>query len=545
VPGDRFIELAQSEDRHVLDVLFRHAREAVMVQDRSGRIVYANDRAAELVGLASGAEMAAVPAGELSLSYEMVDESGGPIGIEDLPARKVLSGEDAPEMTVGYRARGSLALRWARINSSPIKNDAGEVVWAVSFLLDITEQVRQREGDRVLSLVNEALATSVTVEENLAALTDVLSNEVAAFCGIHLVDHRGDLVLATSSSQPGAGVAQPISLGSDRLQARVMKTGSPEVVTTEDDLSGEDLAWMVGDPDFVASSGIRSVVCLPLGAGPVAGTMTLARDRSRPVFDASDLELLRRVSGAATVGLANARLFELEHETAEALRAGLTPATVPEVEGLQLAARYLPLARFGHIGGDFFDVVPLSRSECVVLVGDIEGKGVPAAAAVGMARDTMRATVKLRSEPEVVLTQLNDALQGQEHPRMCTVAYLRVHKAQDGANLRISLAGHPPPALLTAAGALSFPGKPCPPAGVLPSITPTEIEVSMAAGDTLLLYTDGFAIPTETPMETVSRFVSGGETEDLEELLDRMLHDLRDSVESFRDDILLLALRIP
>jgi PAS domain S-box-containing protein len=545
LPGDRFIELAQSEDRHVLDVLFRHAREAVTVQDQSGQLVYANDRAADLVGMESGAEMMATPVTEIVLPFDMIDETGSPITATDLPARRVLAGLAAHEMTVGFRSHDSKTVRWTRVNSSPIKDDAGNVVWAVNFMLDVTDDVRERESERFLALLNEALVATVRIDESLRAVVELLAVEIGSWCGVHIVDHRGDLVLRAASN-PESGDPPPfgvdddsISLGSNRLQARVMKTRLPEVEV--------DVA---ADPSRVrdegaTSSGVNagSVACVPVGSGTVAGTLTVARSRAEATFDSTDLVLLRRVSGVVSVALANARLYELEHETAEALRAGLTPSVLPEWEGFELAARYVPLERFGHVGGDFFDIVPLSGSRRAVVVGDIEGKGVPAAAAVGVARDTIRATVKLDSASDVVLSQLNDALLEQESPRMCTVAYLRVERTTSGTEAVLALAGHPPPALLGPDGELSFLGTPCPPAGVLPSIQPHDTELSLSPGDTLLFYTDGFALPTEAPMETVARFIEGGQLEDLDHLLDRMLHDLRANVEVFRDDVLLLALR--
>ncbi len=532
----------------MLDVLFKHAREAVTVQDQSGRLVYANDRAAELVGMESGAQMVATPIGEIVLPFDMIDEAGNPITVADLPARKVLAGSVADEMTVGYRSHGSKAVRWSRVNSSPIKDDAGNVVWAVNFLLDVTEHIREREGERLLALVGEVLAAPVTIDETLGALVELLAVELGAWCGVHLADHRGDLALAAASTPhpDDDGLFNledvPIPLGSDRLQARVMKTRSAELAAAAFGSDGGRREVIDDDPTHRLE--VRSVACVPIGSGSVAGTLTVARGRSEAAFDATDLNLMRRASGIATVALANARLFELEHETAEALRAGLTPSSLPDLEGFELAARYVPLARFGHIGGDFFDIVRLSATRHAIVVGDIEGKGVPAAAAVGMARDTVRATIKLEAAPDVVFSQLNEALLEQEHPRMCTVAYVRVELDANGGDASIALAGHPPPALMTSDGSLSFPGTPCPPAGVLPAIQPTDTRLRLAPGDTLLLYTDGFALPGETPIETVERFIEGGQSEDPESLLDRMLHDLSANMEVFRDDILLLALRM-
>ncbi len=553
MPGDRFIELALAEDRHVLDVLFRHAREAVTVQDQSGNLVYANDTAATLVGLKSGVELLSIPVADLVGLFEMIDESGQPIKATDLPGRQVLSGLDAPEVTVGYRAPGSKKVRWSRVNASPIKNDAGEVVWAINFFLDITEQVMERESERILARVNDVLAPWLTVSENLISLSEFLAAEFGAWTEIHLTDNRGDLVpaawvlpdLIESIEGTDPAVDRRIPLGSDLLQARVMKTGQLELI---DDAAGAvtgSLSRLVGWGNLIDRSEIRSVVCLPVGGRTPQGTLTLARGGGpEGAFERADLMVLRRIAEKATVALANAKLFELEHETAEALRSGLAPTSTPDIEGMQLSVRYEPLARLGHIGGDFYDVLPMSQSEWAVVVGDIEGKGVPAAASVGVARDTLRATIKLQPDPAVVLTQLNDALRSQEHPRMCTVSYLRLARRADGFDARVTLAGHPPPALLTSDGTLSFQGQPCPPAGVLPALDPHEVVVRLSAGDTLLVYTDGFALPGETPVETIQRFIAGGESESLDSLLDRMLHELHDQVEAVRDDILLLAMRV-
>ena len=554
MPGDRFIELAQSEDRHVLDVLFRDAREAVTVQDRVGHLVYANDRAAQLAGLQSGVEMVATPGPDLFARFEMIDETGNPFDLDLLPGRLVLAGSESPEVTIGYRMTGSRTVRWSRVNASPIKNDAGEVVWAINFFLDISEQMRERESERVLVSVAEVLAGSLTVEENLTALANLLVPEFADWCGIHLIDDRGDLVpraiVFPEMDQAKALVAIAdrgrIPLGSDRLQMRVMKTGRPEVI----DQIGERIKdgkdhFSPDAADLVKELKLEAVICLPLGSRKSGlGTMTLARSRPNAAFEENEVALLRRIAETAGVALANARLYELEHETAEALRAGLTPTDIPAFDGVELAARYVPLATLSRLGGDFYDVLPLSPTNLVLLVGDIEGKGIPAAAAVGLARDTLRATIKLESDPKIVLAQLNDALREQPHPRMCTLAYIRMERQDEGFDARITLAGHPPPLLLTAQGESSLLGIPCPPTGVLPSVEPHEVLASLSPGDTLLLYTDGFAVPPETPVETLGRFAAGGEAEPLDLLLDRLLADLRASAPSIRDDVLLLAMRV-
>jgi hypothetical protein len=425
------------------------------------------------------------------------------------------------------------------------------VVWAINFFLDVTEEVMERDTERLLATVNEVLAPSLTIDEVVGALVGFIDSEFGAWSEIHLTDIRGDLALVAGALPASIGQVlgkqstgqRGIPLGSDRLQARVLKTAQSELINEfgggSSDPPGEFAEW--GDPPH----GVHSVACVPIGGRSPMGTLTVARGGGPGrAFDSIDLVRFRRIGEKAAVALANARLFEMEHETAEALRSGLAPSSLPDIEGLELAARYLPLARLGHIGGDFYDVIATTPSGWALLVGDIEGKGVPAAAAVGVARDTLRATIKLEPDPAVVLTQLNEALLGHDKPRMCTLAYVRLDRSGDGLVARITLAGHPPPAVLRPGGELSFHGIPCPPAGVLPSITPNEVTVRLSPGDILIACTDGFALPGDTPMETIARVAPDGTAGSLESILDGMIHELRTDMESFRDDVVLLALRV-
>jgi serine phosphatase RsbU (regulator of sigma subunit) len=108
----------------------------------------------------------------------------------------------------------------------------------------------------------------------------------------------------------------------------------------------------------------------------------------------------------------------------------------------------------------------------------------------------------------------------------------------------VALAGHPPPLLISPDGSHTLLGEPCPPAGVTATLEPKDLSVELEPGDTLVLYTDGYMAAGETPMMTLSRLARGAENEQLETLLDHLLLDLASEIESFRDDVLLLALRV-
>ena len=555
MPGDRFIELAMKDDRHVLDVLFRHAREAITVQDAAGKLIYANDLAARLIGFRTSEELLKAPVSELVGRFEMVDQNGDVLSADRLPGRRVLMGEKVVEEVVGYRVRGSHRVRWSRVNASPIKNDAGATVLAINFFTDITDQVRRDETGRLLASANELLGASLDLEDNLAALAQLLVPQLGSWCGVHLIGDDGALasVALIHPDSPEAALlvsmrqGERIALDSDRMPARVARTRKPEVVT---EITPEMLAMAeeVEGREFVdlfRSLQVNSVICVPLQMGSqVIGALSLARTAPDLPFDDTDVEILVSVADRAAVTLENARLYQHEHEVSQILQRGLIPQFLPVVDGLAIAARYRPLTRIGHVGGDFYDVIPLSPDLCALVVGDIEGKGIAAAAAVGLARHTIRAIVNVDPTPAVVIGALNRALI-EEDQRMCTLAYVLLDRQGDRFDMKVTLAGHPPPILVSSDGTSSRLGTPCPPAGVMPSIEPIEENYSLRRGDTLLIYTDGFAVRGEAPPESVEAAVGHAHLEELDPFLDRLLaHVLTAADDKVHDDIALLAARV-
>ncbi len=554
MPGDRFIELATAQDRRVLDILFRHASEAVTVQDRSGNLLYANDEAARIVGFQSGAELISTPSDQIIGRFEMIDRSGAPLPMESLPGRRVMAGAPVADTVIGYRRQGSPRVRWSRVRASPIKNDAGEVVLVLNFFQDITAQFRREEIQDLLYTVYEALGSSLDRDENLQELAQALVPRMGSWCAVHLVE-QGALI-PVAMVHPGHDDARklvhmsppsPISLEDpDRMQARVAKTGKPELVEriTEEMLqeaeakSGSDLV------EIVRAQGLNSIACVPISIGRrVIGTLALARSFPDPELDMADVDVLGAVADRAAGALENAGLYQQQREIADTLQAVLTPKTLPEVPGFELAARYRPLSLVGHVGGDFYDVFPIADGRTALLVGDIAGKGVEAAAAVGLARYTLRSTIALDATATTVITRFNESLLEEE--QMCTLAYVILEDHGDRFRVRVTLVGHPPPIVITAGGMVERLGEPCPPAGVLPTLVPVEQERWLEPGDTMVLYTDGFAFPGLNPPESVEVALAKCDKGELDQLLDQMLSLLLADMRSggARDDIALVALR--
>jgi hypothetical protein len=189
------------------------------------------------------------------------------------------------------------------------------------------------------------------------------------------------------------------------------------------------------------------------------------------------------------------QLLEDQTRLSETLRQTLRPAELPVLDGVRLAARSVPSARGGGVGGDFYDVHPAGRGRAAFVLGDVSGKGVHAAVVTSLARYTVRTLSAQGLSPREVLNHLNRALLDQhDDERYCTVVYghvLPAEPGQDGVRLVLTLGGHPQPLVRRREGTVHPVGTPGTALGLLPVIDVTEVVVDLGAGDILLAYTDG------------------------------------------------------
>ncbi|MEV6559476.1 SpoIIE family protein phosphatase [Nocardia sp. NPDC051756] len=229
---------------------------------------------------------------------------------------------------------------------------------------------------------------------------------------------------------------------------------------------------------------VTSVVkCGPDGTAQLIRTTIFdARDRR-----AYELELLRARQDAD-------RERDRVQKLATTLRRTLLPPTLPEIPGIALAA-YYHTASVDEVGGDFYDIFPLKGDTWGFFIGDVAGKGAPAAAVTSLARYTLRAAAASDPEPVAALGILNTVLNHEYHgidPRFCTVIYGQLIPDAKGCTVTLASGGHPPAVLLDAAGGARFldtPGGQL--VGALPNAHFATVEFRLDPGDTLLLYTDG------------------------------------------------------
>jgi integral membrane sensor domain MASE1 len=246
------------------------------------------------------------------------------------------------------------------------------------------------------------------------------------------------------------------------------------------------------------------------------------------------------------------RAEETVEEIAGALQESLLPARLPEVPGIELAARFRPAGASYLVGGDFYDVFESPDGGWAVVVGDVCGKGPRAAAVTGLARYTLRAGAANDHRPSRVLTMLNDALRRENSsPQLCTVVYARADPDGDGFRLTCSIAGHPLPLLLRRDGTVESIGAHGLVLGARADPNLVDTTVDLNPSDSLLLYTDGLTdayAPRHTlapaELESLLRSCIGRSADETAERVSRAVLDLGRSAAEPRDDIALVVLRI-
>ncbi len=206
---------------------------------------------------------------------------------------------------------------------------------------------------------------------------------------------------------------------------------------------------------------------------------------------------------AATIG----GLYDEQQHHAETLRLSLLPRTVPVPDGTEVELRYWPADASNEIGGDFYDLFPLDDRRWGLVMGDVCGKGVEAAALTALTRHTIRAAARHLRDPAEVLRWVHDAIAAHTTSTYCTVCFAVVTMHDDGSVvLQVALGGHPP--LLLASGGVVEPvGR----SGTILGMVPPRIHVvsrTLAPGDTIVLYTDGVTDAPGQAAMTVEEFAA-------------------------------------
>ncbi|HEX6476278.1 MAG TPA: anti-sigma factor antagonist [Acidimicrobiales bacterium] len=275
--------------------------------------------------------------------------------------------------------------------------------------------------------------------------------------------------------------------------------------------------------------------------GSTSGVIAVwgGRDGLGPIDEA----ILAQFAQMASEALHNAQLFEETRSIAVTLQHSLLPKALPELPGLVLGARYLPGSAGLDVGGDWYDVFPLGAGRLGIVIGDVVGRGVPAAAIMGQLQLAVRACALEGGSPATVVNRVNNLIQNLDMPQMATLIFGVVEP--DSSTLSLTSAGHPPPLVVQPDGVARFLSlHPVAPLGIEPGTARETVEV-LQPGSTVVLYTDGLVerrgATIDDGLGNLLRAATGSDG-DIEALCDRLVQDL--DAEDSSDDVALLALRL-
>ncbi|MFD9792965.1 SpoIIE family protein phosphatase [Streptomyces sp. NPDC059070] len=451
-----------------------------------------------------------------------------------------------------------------------LDDQARHVIGVALSVVDVTQQheadVSAAQARRRLSLIADAsvrIGTTLDLEVTARELADVAVPEVADIAAVDVLDtvlagprpgeREGSgpvrfraLALNAAYPTPAAEAADPVGdvalYGPARLVTQCARTGRPVLVPH---VRPQDLPRIARDADAVHlldAAGVHSYLAVPLIArGQVLGALDLKRARNPAPFSQDDVLLATELAARAAVSIDNARWYQRQRETALTLQRHLLPQAPAAPRGLDIAYRYQPAAADDETGGDWFDVIALTGDRTVLVVGDVMGSGINAAATMGQLRTTARALARLDLDPATVLTHLDTATADLgDATATCIYALYDPHTQR----CHIATAGHPPPVHLR-------PGRP-PRLLDLPTGAPLGVGgvpfasriVPFHEGEDLVLYTDGL-IETrdqdiDTRLATLTDLLTGP-SRPLEETCDYLLAALRRP--DTHDDVALLIAR--
>ncbi|ARF60569.1 PAS sensor protein [Streptomyces violaceoruber] len=407
-----------------------------------------------------------------------------------------------------------------------IQGPGGRVIGVASSVVDVTERhLAAAEAERarkrlvLLADASARIGTTLGVERTARELAEVAVPDLADVAAVDILDdvltsrvrprtEEGPELfraLAVTSAFPTevTAAADPVgevaAYGPERLITRCVRTGRPVLVAR---CEARDLRHIARDADAaeaLARSGAHSYLAVPLIAhGETLGAVDLLRTRNPAPFDDDDVLLARELAARAAIAIGNARWHQNVRTAAETLQRSLLPPAPPKRPGLRVASLYRPARSANEVGGDWYDVIPLAGDKTALVIGDVMGNGIDAAAAMGQLCTAARAYAALDLPPDDILRHLDRLTHGLEH-YIATCLYATYDPGT--GRCRIANAGHLPPVLVR-------PGHkprllPLPPGAPLGvgGVGFDTATVPLHTGDRLLLYTDGLVETRDDPID--------------------------------------------
>lgn len=506
----------------------------------------------------------------VDFTLEFVNQVGAKLAgraVEDLIGQRIVAqpaGTAQVDLVPHLRAVAETGEPWQHQLTSPstaqvwelkaVRVDIGSV--AVSYR-DVTEQVdHQRQLEHSAAQAQAAAQRTTALQTVTAALVAAHTpDDVYLAIGTVLRPSAGGHGLAVLLTEPG-GLGLRYSAGYedhvvDQLQhvpmshpypaAGVARTGQPRYLSSPQEF---DAAQPDRD-NAISGGGRKAWAFLPLAtAGRVIGTLVIGYRQPRH-FDDDERANLTAFSRLAAQALQRALLYQAQLSIAADLQRALLPAALPTIPGARHAVRYLPWTDGAEVGGDWYDVIPITADRAAIVIGDVAGHSPQAASIMGQLRSALRAYTADGAAPAEVMRRANEHLLRYEPHAMATCCYLELHLADRSATA--VLAGHPPPVLRTPDHTRPLRVRPGPPLGTRHA-TYRDQAISLPYGCSIVLYTDGLIedrrYSVDRGLAELCDAIQTGPTDDPAGLVEHILNaNVGPNPRS--DDVAILALTLP
>lgn len=433
-------------------------------------------------------------------------------------------------------------LRWLRLRCRVLADGAGKPERVLGVVADASHLRPSADEVSRVQRLSVALAGAMTVRDVSRAVVAALRGPLGAD-RVALAELEGDRLVVTVLDPPEPD-AWP-ELWRSEWRSEWPDAPAYALPTLEAALrEGRASLWTAGSAlePGLAGIGPGGLAVLPIPAeGRVVGGCLVGWDEPH-AFGPEERSMLTATAGLVGQALVRARAFDAEHELATTLQRSLLPRKLPRLPGAVAVARYLPATVGLEVGGDWYDVIPLSENHVALVVGDVQGHNAGAATIMGQMRTAIRAYAVEGHPPDVVVSRANHLLVGMETDLFATCCYVAIDMEE--GNAWCVRAGHLPPLLRAPDGVtreVEVEGGP--PLGVLAEAEFPMTAVALAPGAVLALLTDGLvessSLHVEDGMRRVCDALSTADPSDA----GRMADELLGGVNRRDDDVALLLLR--
>ncbi len=536
------------------------------IYDREKRMVGGNEEAQRVVAAREEAVLGLRP-GEIFPS--LISDQ-----VEQLMAQVIRTGERSTLEMVTPLPGESRAHAWL-VFLYPLKDPAGTVRGVSTAAFDTTTQYQARQRLAVVNAASVRIGTTLDTARTAQELADVATEQFADFVSVDLLDSAvhdesdpcraaGGVLLCRTAQQsvldgcPESTVepGKTDRYGENSPMARALATGRPSRHTID---NPGIQAWLEHDTARAHSArayGIHSLIVVPLLArGTTLGLAVFLRHRTPDPFDTDDLLLAEEITARAALCIDNARRYTHERNTVLALQRSMLPRRTSPHVAVAVASRHPPAGFGAGVGGDWFDVVPLSGGRVALVVGDVVGHGIQALATMGRLRLAVRTLADMDMPPDELLTHLDDLVlrladqtdqtdrkdgpgaAGMEAAAAGEIGATCLYAVYDPVSRRCTLAraGHPVSALVAPDGTVDFPELPAGPPLGLGGLPFESVELGLPDGSMIALFTNGLiesdaaaGADADVGFACLGRVLAGGSgaSSSLEQICDNVLDAL-------------------